>query len=68
MFQLDREARDELVARMRPPLRTQALETHLAHHDKDVLAIVKAIKKLMSPEEPPKVRQIGFRTPKEART
>ena len=46
--------------------RMAALETHLAHHDKDILAIVKAIRTLMSPEDPPKVRQIGFRTPKEA--
>ena len=36
--------------------RVAALETHLAHHDKNILAIVKAIKELMSPEEPPKLR------------
>ncbi len=41
--------------------RVNALEGHLAHHDENIRAIVTAIKKLMSPEEPPKMRQIGFK-------
>ena len=40
--------------------RVNALETHLVHHDESIRAIVKAIKKLMGPEEPPKIRRIGF--------
>jgi hypothetical protein len=41
--------------------RVSALESHLTHHDENIKAIVLAIKKLMSPEEPPKMRQIGFK-------
>jgi hypothetical protein len=42
--------------------RVAALETHLAHHDEHILAILSAIKELMSPEEPPERRRIGFST------
>jgi len=42
--------------------RVAALETHLAHHDENILDIVKAIRKLMSPRELPKMQRIGFRT------
>jgi len=41
--------------------RVNALEGHLAHHDENIRAIVKAIKELMKPEDPPKMRQIGFK-------
>ncbi|MCK4510178.1 ORF6N domain-containing protein, partial [bacterium] len=46
--------------------RVAALETHLAHHDQNILDIVKAIRRLMSPEEPPKMQRIGFRADGEA--
>jgi hypothetical protein len=42
--------------------RVAALETHLAHHDEHILALFSAIKELMSPEELPEPRRIGFRT------
>jgi reverse gyrase len=41
--------------------RVAALETHLAHHDEHILALFSAIKELMSPEELPEPRRIGFR-------
>ncbi len=41
--------------------RVNALEAHLAHHDDSIKAIVKAIRKLIGPEEPPKMRRIGFK-------
>jgi hypothetical protein len=37
------------------------LERKISGHDKQILGIVNAIKKLMGPEPPPKKRQIGFR-------
>ena len=37
------------------------LERKLSSHDKQIGAIVQAIKKLMGPDLPPKKRQIGFR-------
>jgi hypothetical protein len=37
------------------------LERRLAEHDDQIIALVNAIKKLMSPELPPKSRRIGFR-------
>jgi len=40
--------------------RVNALESHLAHHDDSIKAIVKAIRKLIGPEDPPKIRRIGF--------
>jgi hypothetical protein len=36
------------------------LERRISGHDKQILAIVDAIKRLMAPELPPKKRQIGF--------
>jgi len=39
------------------------LERRLADHDEQILAIVDAIKELMSPDPVPKKRRIGFRTP-----
>lgn len=36
------------------------LERKLADHDDQIIALVSAIKKLMSPEPPPKKRRIGF--------
>lgn len=42
--------------------RVAALETHLAHHDEHILALFSAIKELMSPDELPEPRRIGFRT------
>lgn len=44
--------------------RVNALEGHLAHHDDNIKAIVQAIRKLMSSEEPPKMRRIGFKADK----
>jgi len=41
--------------------RVSALEGHLAHHDQSLKALVKAIKELMKPGEPPATRRIGFR-------
>lgn len=41
--------------------RVTALEKHLSHHDDNIKAIVAALKKLASPEDPPKTRRIGFR-------
>jgi hypothetical protein len=38
------------------------LERHLADHDDQIMALVRAIKELMNPELPPKKRQIGFHT------
>lgn len=38
------------------------LERHLAGHDEQIIALVHAIKQLMTPEPPPKKRQIGFHT------
>jgi hypothetical protein len=40
--------------------RVSAVEAHLAHHDDSIRALVKAINKLISPEEPPEKRRIGF--------
>ncbi len=39
------------------------LDRRLADHDEQILAIVDAIKQLMSPDPVPKKRRIGFRTP-----
>ena len=36
------------------------IERGLAHHDEQIILLVKAIKKLMEPEPPPKKRRIGF--------
>jgi len=82
MFRLNREEKDELVAKCghlsglkhstalprvftehrELAKRVAALETHLAHHDEHILALFSAIKELMSPEELPEPRRIGFRT------
>jgi len=40
--------------------RVNAVESHLAHHDNSIKSIVKAINKLIGPEDPPKKRRIGF--------
>ena len=36
------------------------LERKLADHDDQIIALINAIKKLMSPEPPPRKRRIGF--------
>ena len=36
------------------------LERRVAHHDEAITGIVKAIRDLATPPEPPKKRQIGF--------
>lgn len=41
------------------------LEKWLTTHDEDISTIVKAIKKLMAPQQPPARRQIGFKHDKE---
>lgn len=40
--------------------RLDQLESRLAHHDVQIIGLVKAIRELMSPERLPKKRQIGF--------
>jgi len=36
------------------------LERRLAHHDKQIIVLIKAIRKMLSPEPVPKKRRIGF--------
>ncbi len=38
------------------------LESKLATHDEQIVALIEAIKQLMAPSEPPKRRRIGFHT------
>jgi hypothetical protein len=40
--------------------RIALLETKLADHDEQIIALVKAIRQLIDPEPPPKRRRIGF--------
>jgi hypothetical protein len=41
--------------------RVNALEAHLVHHDESIRGIVRAIQKLMAPEDPPAMQRIGFK-------
>ena len=38
------------------------LERRLGDHDEQIVVLVEAIKQLMNPEPPPKIRRIGFHT------
>lgn len=40
--------------------RVAALETHLAHHDENTKALIRVIRKLAGPDDPPKMKRIGF--------
>ena len=53
--------RQTITAHKEIAQKIEQLERKLANHDQSIISIVKAIKKLMSPELPPKNRRIGFR-------
>ena len=55
------QARELITGHKELARRVNALETHLTHHDEKIKLIVQAIKKLMEPKDPPKMRRIGFK-------
>jgi hypothetical protein len=36
------------------------IENHLADHDEQIIELIKAVKQLLKPDQPPKKRRIGF--------
>ena len=52
--------RQTITAHKEITQKIEQLERKMANHDQTIISILKAIKKLMSPELPPKKRRIGF--------
>jgi len=53
--------RQTITAHKEIARKMEQLDRKLADHDETIITLVKAIKKLMAPELPPKKRRIGFR-------